>query len=413
MDRNNLRLLREEEQQAIADARAIVDRAYADGRRDLTGEERTAFERADQERARLAGEIREYEEALEAAEHNPEYQRLLELVARDVPPPGAGRSMIETFLRGGGGPQCDVSFRNLTVTAPGGVVSLQTRDVYGYSGAGTSVVPTGVDSRLYQILTDVGAIWRLGPTVVQTVDGAPRKWPMATAYGTATITAEGGTLTEADPTLTTVTTTPVKYAWQLQLSNELIQDSAVDIVGFVATAAAQSLAKSYSADFAVGGGTGEPQGYVTGAPVGVTAAGTCTPESAMRLQMAVNQNYRTNGRFATNSGVLSYWRTLRDGAGGTLGAWLVQPPAAPGLPETLFGAPVIEDPGIPNHGSAVKSVVYGDFNNGYLMHQGGPLRFQRSDDYAFDRDLVTYRGVWRLDGRVRDTNALAAYQASA
>ena len=64
------------------------------------------------------------------------------------------------------------------------------------------------------------------------------------------------------------------------------------------------------------------------------------------------------------------------------------------------------------HGSAVKSVAYGDFKPGYLVHDAG-FRFERSDDQAFANDLVSFRGVSRLDGRIRDTNAIGIYEATA
>jgi HK97 family phage major capsid protein len=34
------------------------------------------------------------------------------------------------------------------------------------------------------------------------------------------------------------------------------------------------------------------------------------------------------------------------------------------------------------------------------------LRFERSDDFAFDRDVVTFRALLRSDGNVADTNAV-------
>ena len=38
------------------------------------------------------------------------------------------------------------------------------------------------------------------------------------------------------------------------------------------------------------------------------------------------------------------------------------------------------------HGSAIKTVAFGNFNAGYLVHYAG-FRFERSDD-AFANDLV-------------------------
>jgi hypothetical protein len=52
-------------------------------------------------------------------------------------------------------------------------------------------------------------------------------------------------------------------------------------------------------------------------------------------------------------------------------------------------------------------VVSGDLNRGHLVHST-PYRFERSDDYAFANDQASFRGVWRLNGRIRDTKAIGA-----
>jgi HK97 family phage major capsid protein len=64
------------------------------------------------------------------------------------------------------------------------------------------------------------------------------------------------------------------------------------------------------------------------------------------------------------------------------------------------------------HGSAVKSLAFGDFKSGHLIHDAR-YRFERSDDAYFGTDEVGFRGVWRLDGRVRDQAAISIYQANA
>ena len=67
---------------------------------------------------------------------------------------------------------------------------------------------------------------------------------------------------------------------------------------------------------------------------------------------------------------------------------------------------------MPNHGSAVKSVVFGDFQRGYLIHDAG-LRIERSTEYRSIRISRVSAVVWRLDGVIRDKNALGVYQATA
>lgn len=402
--------LHHQKRTALAQARAIVERAHEEHRADLRPEEEAAYQRATAEIRRIDDEINAENRARELAAS----REILESLEGPVLPGYGGlrADQIEPFLRTRGAGSLDVTFAGLRVRSVGGELRVEQRDIYGYTTQGTLTVQNPVvASRLYEVLLDQGAIWRLGPEIVQTSTGNPVSWPKMTAVGTATVTSEGTALVEADPTLGTITTTPVKYAKLTQLSSEIVHDSSVDLVGFVARDMGYAMAKQYGTHMAVGTGSGQPEGYMT-ASVGVSAAGTCSAESAIRLSMAVNQQYRARGKYATNSGVLSYWRTLRADSGGTTGPWLLNPPGSPGEAETLFGRPVIEDPNITAHGSAVKSVAYGDFMNGYLVHDAG-FRFERSDDYAFANDLVSWRGIWRLDGRIRDTNAIKVYQATA
>ena len=412
-----LAILHEKRSRAFEQARSIVARANEEHRAALTGDEEASWQRAESDVREFDAQIREIQERDERARAADTARRGLEHLVRpqiEDRPGGFNNDSLEQFLRGGHGSSYDLSFANLRASSPDGMLRVEQRDIYAYAGAGTlggMVQNPTVAAQLYETLLDQGAIWRLGPQIVQTSGGNPVQWPAMTAAGTATITAEGVSLTEADPTLGTILTTPVSFKILTQLSNEVIADAAVDIVPFIGRYAGYAMAQRYGTLFSTGTGTGQPQGYTAGS-VTVSATGTCTPDSAIRLQMSINQQYRANGKFATNSGVLSSWRRLRADAGGTTGPWLLSPPSSPGMPEYLYGSPVIEDNSIPVHGSAVKSVAYGDFYNGYLVHDAG-FRFERSDDYAFANDLVSFRGVWRLDGRIRDNNAIAVYQATA
>lgn len=415
-----LNLLHDKQRRALDAARAIVDDAHRERRSDLTAEEDAAYQRATAEARDAKDKIDEWHRDREASDAADRARLSIEpiLAANHRSairgPEGLRGDMIDRFLRGDPqlGRDLEVSFAEYRASSPYGKVQIEHRDLLGYSGGGTFVVQNPeVSSRFYEVLLDVGQIWALGPEIVHTQRGNPVSWPKMTAAGTATITAEAAALVEADPTLGTITTTPVAYKKLTQLSNEIVQDSRVDLISFIGRDMGNAMAKQYGTHFATGNGSSKPEGYMGGS-VTVSAAGTCSPENAIKLQMSINQHYRARGKFATNSGVLSYWRRLRADAGGTTGPWLLQPPSSPGAPEVLFGAAVVEDNNIVAHGSAVKSVAYGDFQSGYLVHDAG-FRFERSDDYAFANDLVSWRGVWRLDGRIRDTNAIAIYQATA
>jgi HK97 family phage major capsid protein len=81
-----------------------------------------------------------------------------------------------------------------------------------------------------------------------------------------------------------------------------LQDAAFDIVPFVGQYFGEAMNKTFGAHACVGSGSGMPQGYTAGS-VTVQAAGTCSPDSAIKLQMSVNQRYRAGGRTTSHRSV--------------------------------------------------------------------------------------------------------------
>ena len=69
---------------------------------------------------------------------------------------------------------------------------------------------------------------------------------------------------------------------------------------------------------------------------------------------------------------------------------------------SLLGRPVVIDTNVADTGVSVKSVLFGDFS-AYYIRDVRELRVERSDDYAFNQDLVTFRGLLRTDGDLIDT----------
>jgi HK97 family phage major capsid protein len=52
-----------------------------------------------------------------------------------------------------------------------------------------------------------------------------------------------------------------------------------------------------------------------------------------------------------------------------------------------------------------KSIVYGDWSR-YFVRVAQGLRFERSNDFRFQNDLVAFRAIIRLDGALCDNSAL-------
>jgi HK97 family phage major capsid protein len=59
-----------------------------------------------------------------------------------------------------------------------------------------------------------------------------------------------------------------------------------------------------------------------------------------------------------------------------------------------------------------KSVVFGDLASYYVREVGG-IRLDRSDDYAFANDQVTFRYTWRGDGALVQNSHVKYFKGGA
>jgi HK97 family phage major capsid protein len=85
---------------------------------------------------------------------------------------------------------------------------------------------------------------RAGATVVTTETGENLVVPRSTGFVTSAITAEGAPITESDPTLSTVTLGAFKYSNFFEVSSELVNDTPVNLLDFLARQAALSLGRA-------------------------------------------------------------------------------------------------------------------------------------------------------------------------
>jgi hypothetical protein len=65
----------------------------------------------------------------------------------------------------------------------------------------------------------------------------------------------------------------------------------------------------------------------------------------------------------------------------------------------ILGNPVLTDPNAPVPAANAYTIAFGDFSKYVAIRDAGGLRVERSDDYAFANDLVTFRDLThRLEG---------------
>jgi HK97 family phage major capsid protein len=296
-----------------------------------------------------------------------------------------------------------------------GRVRIHTRDLL--TTTATQAMGTDVYGRIVQHLVETSALMRAGATVVTTQTGENLVVPRSTGFVTSAITAEGAQITESDPTLGTVTLGAYKYANYFEVSQELANDSPVNLLDFLARQAALSLglgATGYGDDLINGAGTTEPRGLLLDAGTGVTGpTGTGTTlgtqgtvnqgtDALWNLIGSVAEPYAESDsaaflmRNASNVTV----RKLRDTSG--------QPVNGLTDRRSILGYPVYVDPFMPAMANTAESIAFGAMDRYFVRIVNG-IRFERSDEFRFQNDLIAFRCIVRLDGALIDTNAVKTF----
>jgi HK97 family phage major capsid protein len=296
-----------------------------------------------------------------------------------------------------------------------GRVRIHTRDTL--KSTATQAMGVDVYGRIVQHLVETSAIMRAGATVVTTETGEDLIVPKSTGFVTSAITAEGAQITESDPTLATVTLKAFKYANYFEISQELANDSPTNLLDFLARQAALSLglgATGYGDDLINGAGTTEPRGLLLDAGTGVTGpAGTGTTlgtqgtlnqgtDALWNLVGSVAEPYAESdsAAFIMRNASNVIIRKLRDTTG--------QPVNGLTDRRSILGFPAYTDPFMPAMANTAESIAFGAMDRYFVRIVNG-VRFERSDEFRFQHDLVAFRCIVRLDGALIDTNAVKTF----
>jgi HK97 family phage major capsid protein len=316
---------------------------------------------------------------------------------------------LRAFLRGDQGAPRYMDIR------PEGPVNLRALSKLT-TGAGGNTVPTSFYDQLVAHLIEVSGVMQANPTVLNTNSGETIQIPKTTAHSTAASAAEAATLPSSDPTFGLVSLGAYKFGWTGRVSRELVDDTGVDLSGYLAMQAGRALGNKFGADLVTGTGTAQPTGFMTSATIGVT--GTTTGQSGapqyndlVDLQYSVIAPYRSSRScyWIMKDATVGGLRKIKD----TTGQPIWQPSMQIGAPDLLLGKPIVSDPFMPAVLTGAQSVAFGDFSQFFVRMVGG-IRFERSDDFLFDSDMVAYRAILRGDGALVDlTGAIKTYKGPA
>jgi len=276
----------------------------------------------------------------------------------------------------------------------------------GTATDGAELIPTGFVRTLQEHLIENNGVRRTNAQVFTTSSGENLLVPATTTHGAAALVAEGGTFAASDAQFKQVTMNAYKYGQLEQVSTELVQDSAVDLLNYLARAAGIAIGTVTETAFTTGTGSSQPEGFTNAGATGVLggAPAASTPPTAndlIDLYHSVITGYRARATWAMNDLTAARLRKLRDDTGGSgLGNFIWQPGLTAGAPDTIMGRPVVTCPAMAS-ALAISAllIAFGDFSAYYAIRDVNTVIFDRSDDFAFNTGLVTFRSSVRTDGK--------------
>ncbi|UOK70265.1 phage major capsid protein [Ancylobacter polymorphus] len=184
----------------------------------------------------------------------------------------------------------------------------------------------------------------------------------------------------------------------VDISNQLIADSAGAVETEVRLALAEDFGQKEGLAFVSGNGALEPEGVMTHAGIAYTANGHATElkaDALISLLYAMPATYRNAGSWAMNGTTLATIRKLKDGQSN----YLWSPSYQAGQPETILGRPVVEMVDMPDLADGSFPIIYADFS-GYRIVDRVGLSILVNPYLLATNGLTRYHATRRVGGRV-------------
>lgn len=400
-----IRELKQRRAALLTRLREIVESAETENR-DLTSEETQEYQRTEQEFDSLSARIAR----LEALDSNPANPATQPTEGREVEENGEAREITPASDEYRGAFEALARARGRQDH-----LSEEQRAALqvGTDSEGGYAVPDEFLRRLIEAEREFSIMRELATTIT-TGESGELLIPGVDTRASAEWTAEEAAFTESEDTFKQVKLGAFKVGALAKVSDELLHDSAFDILGFLARSLGEAVGLKEGKAFVDGasGSTTTPEGIVNKATVGFTGAVAATAVIAtndlFETYHSLLSPYRVRADWLINDGTAKAIRLLKD----TNNQYLWQPGLQADQPDVLLGRPVRIDPNVPAIGVSARSIVFGDVGGYYIRDVEGVTIKVLNELYAVNGQ-VGFRISRRTDGDLVDTAAVRVFKHGA
>lgn len=281
----------------------------------------------------------------------------------------------------------------------------------GSTGA-YSIAPESMMAAIEVNMLAYGAV-RQEAGQILTSSGEPFSWPTVddtTNEGriigentAADDNAGAGSTGDGGPNPSFGKTTWGSYKWTsdaVLVPYELMEDAVVPLDSIIAALLGERLGRGTNRKFTTGTGAGEPQGIVTGATLGVTAASATaiTADEVIDLEHSVDVAYRTGAGYMLHDLTLAHIRKLK----ATTNQYIWQSNFNSGVPDTLNNRPYSVNNHMSNVGASSASLytmLFGQLSM-YKVRRVNQIRIYRLDERYRQKDQTGFVAFVREDGGI-------------
>lgn len=276
---------------------------------------------------------------------------------------------------------------------------------------GGYTVPTQMLNKIVDSMKAYGGIASVAQ-ILNTTNGQDITW--STSDGTAEegeLLGENTEASEEDVSFGTAILGAKKLSSKIiRVSNELLQDSGVDIEAYLAARIGQRIGRGEAKYLVQGTGAGtpvQPKGLVASVTgtVNTAAAATFTWQEMNKLKHAIDPAYRGGPkyRWAFNDSTLQVIEEMVDGQNRPL--WL--PDVAGGTPATILNIPYVIDQAIDGIAAGKKFAFLGDFDR-FIIRRITYMTLKRLVERYAEYDQTAFLAFHRFDCVLEDVAAIKA-----
>ena len=388
--------LRGQRAELIKNATNIVENAQKEGR-SLNAEEKSKFDA-------MEADARSIKEQIDIIERTAEMKKELAANAevREAAPKATRKGAFEKYLRNG------MSSLNANERSMMAELRGTSTQVAGTDSLGGFLVPQDFSNELDMATLFTGEVERLAKKL-NTAGGALLDYPTINDTATdAGLISEAASVTVQDMTFANAQLSAYNYASQVRVSMQLLQDNAFDLNAFLAEAMGERIARATNGAFTTGTGSSQPQGIITGASLGKTAASATAiaADDILDLIHSIDPSYRNKPTFGlmAHDNVIAAIRALGLGSANDFPIFI--PSMEAGQPDKLFGYNIYYNNDMESSiATGNKTLLAADFSK-FVVRSAGGVQMVRLNERYMDELEVGFVSYARKDSKVLDTRAV-------